>query len=177
MAEGYRAPVRASGASGVFARESRVARLARVYAVGGLPRRLAYAFVDTSAVWLYGAAVLLGVSLFGAWLRIPLIGTWKSWTLPIDIGWGLRADPISYGALATLLAVFFCWQGALASDWISPSTTGLANLTPAIFCTRRIVRSSKPTPVPNTWRFTRLAITLTLVANDATALRLARSIA
>src|SRR5579875_459895 len=96
--------------------EGRLARLARVYAVGGLPRRLGYAFAETGALWLYGTAALLGVSLFGAWLRIPLIGTWKSWTLPIDIGWGVRSDVISYGALTALLALYFCWRGARATD-------------------------------------------------------------
>jgi len=110
---------------------------ARVFSVGTLPRRLANVFLPTGALWLFGAGALLVISLFTPWLQVPLVNTWTSWELPIDLGWGVKSDAITYGMLVSILALCFFWQGVRVADW--PALAPLGNRSGAVMRPRRLI--------------------------------------
>jgi len=102
----------------------------RAYSTGNVAKRLRRTFVRTGAVWLYGAAVCLGIAAFSPWISAPLIDSWQSWQLPIDMGWSLSAPVVSYGLLTLSVAAYLFWRAALATDWTALAPRGVRRVAP-----------------------------------------------
>lgn len=74
------------------------------------PELIALIWSSLALIALLGASVL-------SWLKVPLIIRYSSWSLPVDVGWGVRSPHFSYGLLCFLIALLVLLRILSAVGW------------------------------------------------------------